>query len=124
MTTHFHVLVESTAGELSAAMKALGANYSQQFNAKHERYGPLFRSRFTSKLIEAAAYFETASRYVHLNPLDTGVADLSDYVWSSWPAFIGAVPQPSWLNTAFTIAHFGSLEAYTRFVLAGSQAAA
>jgi len=124
MQTHFHVLVESSTGSLSSGMQALGSRYSQGFNAIHERYGPLFRSRFTSRLIDSDAYFSTASRYIHLNPLDTGVVDLADYSWSSWPAYCGAVDAPSWLERNRTIQHFGSVEAYVNFVTAGIRHAA
>ena len=124
MTTHFHILAESTTGELSAGMKALGSRYSQGFNAVHERYGPLFRSRFTSRLIDTREYFAAASRYIHLNPLGTGVPDLADYIWSSWPAYAGAVDPPNWLDMRTTIAHFDSTEEYIRFITAGIRSAA
>ncbi len=47
MPNHYHLLVRSPLGNVSSAMKHLGATYTQGFNRRHRRDGSLFRGRQT-----------------------------------------------------------------------------
>jgi putative transposase len=52
MTNHFHLLVQTTAPNLSAGMHVLVGTYARGFNERHSRRGHLFGARFHSTEIE------------------------------------------------------------------------
>lgn len=98
MGNHFHLLVACPTGGLSDFMGRLGARYVQRFNFRHGRDGPLFRSRFTSKLVSDYAYLARLLVYIHRNPWDIGVDPLA-WKWSSLRYFLGPQTSPPWLRT-------------------------
>lgn len=74
MTTHFHLLVESPKGKLSAAMKTIQNEYSRWFNRSRRRDGTLFRGRFTSRPVTTLAYRRILVRYIDANSVGAGIA--------------------------------------------------
>jgi REP element-mobilizing transposase RayT len=86
LTTHFHLLVRSPRGELSNVMMWVENQYVRRFNRRHGRDGPLFRGRFTSRLVDSEAYWFTLVRYIDRNAVDAGVVDSpQDYPFcSAW----------------------------------------
>lgn len=86
MTNHTHLLVTpNTDTALSDLMKAVGQNYAQYYNHKHERSGTLWDGRFKSCLVDTEQYFLQCQRYIELNPVKAGlVAYAGDYQWSSY----------------------------------------
>ena len=68
MDNHFHLLVETTEGNLSRAMQWLNVSYSVWFNRRHQRSGHLFQGRFGSVVLEEGTAV-AVSQYVHLNPV-------------------------------------------------------
>ena len=67
-----------------------------------------FQGRFRSVLVEADEYLKPFSRYIHLNPVQTKMVNSPDeYPWSSYPAFIGKIKTPDWLETGWLLASFG-----------------
>lgn len=115
MGNHYHMLLYCPRGKLSESMGYLGSQYVRLFNRSHGFDGPLFRSRFTSKLIESDAYLLTANRYIHRNPNDLGY-DLATYRWSSYRAFVGRAPKPRWLKTDPVLRATGGITGYSTFV--------
>jgi REP element-mobilizing transposase RayT len=100
LTTHFHLLVRSPRGRLSAAMAWIEGRYVRTFNAKRDRPGPLVRSRFRSKRIDCLAYFSNVVRYIDANALDAGlVRRPADYPFASAAAYSGG-RSPPWLHQA------------------------
>lgn len=73
MTTHYHLLVRSLKGELSAVMAMAQREYSRWFNRTRQRDGPLFRGRFYSKPVETIEYRINAFRYIDFNPVTAGL---------------------------------------------------
>lgn len=73
MTTHFHLLVRSVAGGLSDAMARIESGYTLWFNRRSNRRGPLFRSRFWSKIVGNDPYLVTLVRYIDQNPVAAGM---------------------------------------------------
>ena len=64
--------------------------------------------RFKSVLVEADEYLKPLSRYIHLNPVRAKmVASPGEFLWSSYPAFIGKIKTPGWLKTGWLLATFG-----------------
>lgn len=105
MANHYHLMLRSDDARLSEAMRWLDGRYAQRFNLRHDRVGALYQGRFTSRLIDSDAYLETVAHYIHLNPVDAGLAtDPVAYRWSSLPSYAGAKRVPPWLHTELVLA--------------------
>ena len=117
MGNHYHLLLRTPTGGISAAMHRLASLYSRHTNDRAGRDGPLFRSRFHSILVATDAYLLTATRYIHRNPLDLrGVDSVSNYRWSSYPAYIGQRRVPSFVRTDLVLGCFSQdAAAFARF---------
>lgn len=135
MNNHYHLVVETPAANLSAAMQWVNVSYSVWFNRRRGRAGHVFQGRFTAVVVEAAAYAVELSRYVHLNPVRVrrlgldkaarvrqatglGKAPVTDlvrervrqlraYRWSSYRAYVGLAARPEWLMTERVLALCG-----------------
>ena len=81
MTTHYHLVLESTRERLSNGMQWLNGRYAQDFNRRYERKGHLFGDRFTSWVIDDEDYLAAACRYAAYNPVRAG---LCEFPWE-WP---------------------------------------
>jgi len=106
---HYHILLETPAGNLSQIMRHINGAYTTYFNIKRKRAGHLFQGRFKAILVEADEYATELSRYIHLNPVRAGiVARPEEYQWSSYRNFIGQGKTPDWLKTGFILDYFGN----------------
>ena len=74
LTTHFHLLVRSPVGELSAAMRRIQNDYSRRFNRTRRRDGPLVRGRFRSKPVGSLSYRRILVRYIDANAIRAKLA--------------------------------------------------
>ncbi|MFV0307689.1 MAG: transposase [Desertimonas sp.] len=118
MDNHYHLVVRSPTGDLSAAMQHLGTSYVRHTNDRLGRDGPMFRGRFTSIPVTTESYLRQVVRYVHLNPLDlNGVSQPHSYRWSSYRAYLGYRRPPPFLDISPVLDLFGGdpdrLAAYT-----------
>ena len=107
MDNHYHLLLETPAGNLVAGMKWFQGAYTARFNARHRVRGHLFAGRYKAVLVEREepAYGRVVSDYIHLNPVRAGIVNaenpqLRTYKWSSYPIFCGAGKHPKWLRAA------------------------
>jgi len=99
MLTHFHLLVRSVTGELSAAMRRIQTRYARRFNRTRKRDGSLFRGRFLSRPIDDLAYRRNVVTYIHDNAISAGVvARAHDHRWSS-AHHLARTDRPHWLTT-------------------------
>ena len=97
MTNHYHIVVETRAGNLAAGMRQLNGVYTQSVNRRHGRVGHVFQGRYKAILVERDSYLLELARYVVLNPVRAGlVADLADWPWSSYPAIVARRAPPPW----------------------------
>jgi putative transposase len=125
MDNHYHLLIETPQGNLSAGMRQLNGIYTQRFNRRHGRVGHVFQGRFKAILVERESYLLELCRYVVLNPVRAKmVEDTAQYAWSSYLAMVGATPAPQWLHTDWLLSQFGSDRAaarsrYAQFVSEG-----
>ena len=117
MDNHYHLMLRTPAGNLGRAMRHLNGLYTQYHNRHAHQDGSLFRGRYKAILVEADAYWTHLSRYVHRNPLEAkAVKTLSGYAWSSYAAYLGKAPQPTWLHCRYILGAIGGPKAYRRFV--------
>lgn len=126
MDNHYHLLVSLRRPNLSRAVQWLNVSYSVWFNRRHHRVGYLFQGRFKSIVVDPQTWGLGMSAYIHLNPvrvaslglsktdrqkrrscasnppdaqtLQRRIARLRNHRWSSYPAYIGKVTPPAWLN--------------------------
>jgi REP element-mobilizing transposase RayT len=98
LTTHFHILVESPLGELSAAMQRVENEYSRWFNRSRHRDGPLYRARFLSKPVTSETYRHLLVRYIDANPVMAGLVERpEDYPYGSAKDY-ARIRKPIWLE--------------------------
>jgi len=125
MTNHYHLLVETVEGNLSAGMRQLNGLYTQRFNRRHGMVGHLFQGRYKAILVQKEAHLLELSRYVVLNPVRAGMVESpEDWQWSSYPFVINDSFAPEWLDTDWLLSQFGTRRAtarhaYAKFVLQG-----
>jgi len=128
MDNHYHLLIETPAGNASRALQWLNLSTSMWFKARYHHSGPVFQARFKSIPVDVdGAWALTCSVYIHLNPvrvkaLGLGkeerarekagflpdeppreqvlarLAKLRSHRWSSYPAYAGYAPRPEWLT--------------------------
>jgi REP element-mobilizing transposase RayT len=107
MTNHYHLLLRDPDGLLGRGMRHLNGVYTQSYNRRHGRDGPLMRGRFRARLVQSERYLAELVRYIHANPVDAGLVDRArDYRWSSHRHYLDGQP-PEWLETREVLARFG-----------------
>ncbi len=128
MDNHYHLLVETPDGNLSAGMRQLNGVFTQASNRRHGRVGHLFQGRFKAILVDGDAYLLELLRYVVLNPVRAGMVKTPDaWHWSSYRACAGQEPAPAWLAVDGVLALFGARRGparvrYMKFVADGVDA--
>lgn len=125
MSNHYHLLLETPEGNLSAGMRQLNGVYTQRFNRTHARVGHVFQGRFKAIIVERDAYLLELARYIVLNPVRARMVKRVDaWPWSSYRATMGKAPSPVWLETRSLLAAFSARlgvarARYADFVRAG-----
>lgn len=88
MPNHFHLLVhQKEANATTKFMHRIGVTYSQYFNKRYQRAGPLFQGRFKAKYLDTDPYLLQTSKYIHRNPLTLTRPGRVVNVWSSYKQF-------------------------------------
>ena len=125
MSNHYHLVIETAEGNLSAGMRQLNGVYTQAHNRRHDRVGHVFQGRYKGILVDRDSYLLELLRYVVLNPVRAQMVKRPlDWAWSSYHAMIGNQPSPTWLNCEWALSQFGAQRArqivrYTEFVQQG-----
>jgi putative transposase len=125
MSNHYHVVIETAEGNLSAGMRQLNGVYTQTHNRRHGRVGHVFQGRYKAILVDRDSYLLELSRYVVLNPARAGMVERPGaWPWSSHAAMIGRETAPPWLDVNWSLAQFGAQRAgqtarYVEFVAQG-----
>lgn len=108
MDNHFHLLIETPEGNLSRLMRHIAGVYTQRFNRRYRRDGPLFRGRYKAILLDADSYLLELVRYIHLNPVLAKIVERPEnHVWTSHGAYIGKRKGPEWLSMNGILGMFG-----------------
>ncbi len=109
MGNHDHLLVRSRDGDVSTAMKWLGAAFTLGVNSRRGVDGAIFRGRFHSVLIGAEAHLTWLFRYINANPVELGWQQrLAEYPWSGLATSLGERNDQPWLRADHVPAHFGA----------------
>ena len=125
MTNHYHLLVETVDGNLSRGMRHLNGQYTQSVNRRHDLVGHLFQGRYKAILVQKEEYLLELSRYVVLNPVRARMVRKPErWLWSSYPAHIGLVKSPPWLDSDWLLSQFAkrrstAISRYVQFVAEG-----
>jgi hypothetical protein len=107
MTNHYHLLLQTPAGNLSQIMRHINGAYTTYYNVKRKRSGHLLQGRYKAILVDRDAYAQELYRYIHLNPVRAKIVNNpEEYRWSSYGGYIKATNQPDWLCADFVLSLF------------------
>lgn len=121
MTNHVHLAVRVEEAPLGAVMGIVASRYARWRQRAVPTTGHLFERRYRARLVDADRYLLALVRYIHFNPVRSGIAvDPAAYPWSSHGAYLGESP-PRWLRTdavlgLLDVAGDPSRSAYRRFM--------
>ncbi|MBU1784478.1 MAG: transposase, partial [Candidatus Omnitrophica bacterium] len=111
MPNHYHLLIHTPLGNLSRAMRHIGAVYTQKINKKHNIDGSLFRGRFKSILVDEDEYLLELVRYIHRNAYKSGIEkSVGQYGWSSYNGYIKETERPEFLVIETVLGRFSKYE--------------
>lgn len=107
MGNHYHLLIETPEGNLSAGMRQLNGVYTQAFNRAHGRDGHVFKGRFKAILVEKESNLLELCRYVVLNPVRAAMVERPEqFHWSSYLPTLGKFARPAFLTTEWLLSNF------------------
>lgn len=127
MPNHVHLALQCGELPLGNALRSLFGRYAQVYNRQNKRSGHLFQERHKAILIGSDAYLVELVRYIHLNPVRARlVRRVEQWPWSSYRAYVGKQPAPSWLTTQTVLGTFSDRRgraqvAFCEFVAAGQK---
>lgn len=124
MPNHYHLMLRQLAENgITMFMRKLGTGYTNYFNLKYKRVGPLFQGKFKTVLLEREQHFQHLPHYIHLNPLDLIMPEwreghikdikkamnfLKTYRWSSMMDYLGTENFPTVTSRDFLTQCIGS----------------
>lgn len=116
MPNHFHFLVQQLKeGGVSKFIGQLCNSYTKYFNIKYRRVGPLLRGEFEAVRIEKDEQLIHLSRYIHLNPVVSGIAKNFDaYQWYSYREYIKG--EKLYCSTDQILSFFPNRQGYLKFL--------
>jgi putative transposase len=107
MGNHVHLLMRIMEEPLEQVMRRICGSFVYWYNKKYERIGNLFQDRFKSEPVESDAYFLTALRYIHQNPVKAGlVTDIASYKWSSYSNYLDSTKNKGLVDIGFPLKIF------------------
>jgi putative transposase len=127
MPNHFHLLLRSGEELLSTTMRRLMTGHAVTYNLLHKRQGHLFQNRYKSIVVEEEPYFLELVRYIHLNPVRSGIVkdpeELAKYRYTGHSVIMGQrdydAQDVDAVLTRFSDKRKISLAGYSGFVAAG-----
>lgn len=100
MGNHIHILLKEGKEDLTLMLKRIAGSYVYWYNWKYHRSGHLFQDRFKSEPVEDDSYFLTVLRYIHQNPIKSGLCKKAEqYSYSSINEYL---TYPNLVDTEFT----------------------
>lgn len=100
----YHLLIKTPEANLSRFMRQVDGLYTQHYQRMKKTEGSLFKGRYKAVLVQADKYLLALARFIHLR---VRKADLENYQWSSYPAYINNTKPPVWLVRASVLEQVG-----------------
>lgn len=93
MPTHYHLILKQLRDKgISKYIANICNSYTRYFNLKHERKGPLWQSNYKSVLVDNDEQLLHLTRYVHLNPVTSGIVKkLESWPYSSYNEYANGI---------------------------------
>ena len=83
MDNHYHLLIKTSAFNLSLLMRQINSRYSMYFNRRYKRVGPLWQGRFKSWYVYDEQYLKSLVKYIEFNPIKANmVKDVGEFSWA------------------------------------------
>ena len=83
MDNHYHLLIKTSALNLSLIMRQINSRYSMYFNRKNKRVGPLWQGRFKSWYVYDEQYLKSLVKYIEFNPIKAKmVKKVGEFSWA------------------------------------------
>jgi len=107
MPNHFHLVVCPQDDQLSSRMQRFSISYTKAMNKRYGRVGALFQGQFQAVHVDRNEYLLHLSRYLHLNPVASGLVDRpEEWEFSSYRDYVGlrqgTLPRPDMVLSQFT----------------------
>lgn len=97
MPNHFHLqFFQYNADAVTKIMRSIATGYVMYFNKRYGSSGSLFQGVYKAAKVDADAYYQHVSRYIHLNALDVG-EDFRQYKYSSYK-YYSAAAKADWVH--------------------------
>lgn len=128
MPNHYHCMLRQVAEDgITEFMRKLGTGYTNYFNLRNTRVGPLFQGVFKAVLLEKESHLTHLPHYIHLNPLDLSMPEwrdgrvrnvakalsfLKQYRWSSLSDYLDAPQFPKIIEKSFLAEYVGDPQAF------------
>jgi putative transposase len=113
MRNHAHILLRSGLSGISDFMRKLLTGYAISYNKRLNRHGYLFQNRYKSIVCDEENYLLELVRYIHLNPVRTGMVktldELDAYLYSGHSVIIGKKCH-KWQDRDYVLRLFGAKE--------------
>ena len=85
MNSHYHLVVRTKHPNLNEFMHYLNTAYTVWSNLRNQRTVHLFEGRYKAIVMENAGYLLSATAYIHLNPVESGLVEKpEDWIYSSF----------------------------------------
>ncbi|HLL61153.1 MAG TPA: transposase [Candidatus Nitrosocosmicus sp.] len=120
MPNHYHLLLKQNTDEgLKNFIATIQNSFAKYYNTIENRTGSLFQHKFKAKHIENNEQFIHISRYIHLNPVTSGIItfdQLIDYPWTSFALYNQHNTNNGFVAKDLILNHFKTSERYIQFV--------
>ena len=105
MNNHAHYIIDCLGADISTVIGCINSSYSNYYNRKYKRYGPVFKERFHSTPIENDRYMVTVSAYIHNNPKDIPGYErkVQEYPFSSLREYLNETNEYGVLTRSFLV---------------------
>ena len=117
LPNHAHLLLQTGLVPAATIMRRLLTGYAVTFNLKYHRHGHLFQNRYKSILCQEDLYLRELVRYIHLNPLRTGLVKdltaLDKFPWSGHSVIMG-YKKRNWQGMDYVLKFFADKRARAR----------
>jgi len=118
MPTHFHfTLLQKVDNGIKIFIQKLSVSFSHYYRLRHKTMGHLFTGNFKANLVETDEELTHLSRYIHLNPVTSGlVKNPEDYFYSSYNQYLGKDNGFNFVKPDMILSHFPNNSKYKEFV--------